>query len=101
SVPSSLIIGKVRAWLRTRSVEKESRRMCEALEEKNRVFQANTREFADIVVKILDSRLAGASDRAGTAKSIAEYITEHVDIAGEAQRSIIFGSLLHEIGKVG
>lgn len=101
SVPSSLIIGKIKAWIRTRALEKESRKRCEALEEKSQVFQTNVRELTAILVKILDSRLSGASDRASTAKSIAEYITEQLNIAGEERQNILFASLLHEMGKVG
>jgi putative two-component system response regulator len=100
-VPSSLIIKKIKAWLRTRGSYEESRKNCEALQEKNEILQANFKEMTVILVKTLDSYLFGINDRAKTAKSIAEYISTQLNLDGEEKKKILFGALLHEIGKVG
>jgi response regulator RpfG family c-di-GMP phosphodiesterase len=101
SVPSSLIIGKIKAWLRTRAVYEESRKKCEALQEKNDILQVNFKEMSVILVKTLDSYLFGINDRAKMAKSITEYISAQLNLDGEEKKKILFGVLLHEIGKVG
>ena len=101
SVPSSLIVGKIKAWLRTRGLYAESRKHCEVLQEKNDTLQANFKEMTIILVKTLDSHLPGINDRAKTAKSIAEYISTQLNLDEKEKRKILFGALLHEIGKVG
>lgn len=101
SVPASLITGKIKAWLRTRSLYEESRRNYEALQKENDVLKVNFKELTIIIAKTLDSYLPGFNDRAKTAKSIAEYIIEQLNLGGEDKKKILFGALLHEIGKVG
>jgi response regulator RpfG family c-di-GMP phosphodiesterase len=99
--PPSLIIGKIKAWLRTRSLGRESCSNCEALHEKNTIIQKNFKELTVILVKTLDSHLPGINERAKTAKSIAENIAERLQLDGEEKKKILFGALLHEVGKVG
>lgn len=101
SVPASLIIGKIEAWLRTRGLYKESKRNCEALQGVNDIIQANFKELTVIITKILDTYLPGFHDRAKTAKAIAEYISEKLNLEKEEKKKIIFGALFHELGKVG
>lgn len=101
SVPPSLIIGKIKAWLRTRRLGREDCKDCKGLQEKNTVLQKNFKELIIILVKTLDSHLPGINDRVKTAKSIGEYITEQLKIDGEEKKKILFGALLHEVGKVG
>jgi response regulator RpfG family c-di-GMP phosphodiesterase len=101
SVPASLITGKIKAWLRMKSLYEESKKNREALQEKNNILQANFKEMTIILIKTLDSYLSGINDRAKTAKSIAEYISAQLNLDGEEKKKILFGALLHEIGKVG
>lgn len=101
SVPASLIVGKVKAWLRTREHYKESRKNCEILKEKRDVLQANFKELTTIIVKTLDTYMPGLNDRAKKAKAIAEHISEKLSLEEEEKKKIIVGALLHEIGKVG
>jgi response regulator RpfG family c-di-GMP phosphodiesterase len=101
SVPASLIIGKIKAWLRTSVLYKEHRRNCESLQMKNDILQANFKELTTISVKILDTYLPGFNDRARTAKAIAEYISERLSLEGEEKKKIIVSALFHELGKVG
>lgn len=101
SVPASLIIGKIKAWLRTRSLYKENRDRCKSLQAKNDNLQANFKELTTIIVKILDSYLPGLNDRAKTAKAIGEYIAEKLNLVGDEKKRLILGALFHELGKVG
>jgi response regulator RpfG family c-di-GMP phosphodiesterase len=101
SAPPSLIIGKIKAWLRTRSPGGEGCSNCEVLQEKNTTLQKNFKELTIILVKTLDRHLPGINERAKTAKSIAEHIAERLNLDGEEKKKILFGALLHEVGKVG
>jgi len=101
TAPPSLIIGKIKAWLRTRSLGREGCSNCEVLQEKNTTLQKNFKELTIILVKTLDSHLPGINERAKTAKSIAEHIAERLNLDGEEKKKILFGALLHEVGKVG
>ncbi|MDP3283563.1 MAG: HD domain-containing phosphohydrolase, partial [Desulfobacterales bacterium] len=61
----------------------------------------NFKELTSILLKILEVRIPGTSDRAETAKVIAEYLTERLGIKDEKRQNIVFGAILHEFGKVG
>ena len=101
TAPPSLIIGKMKAWLRTRNLDREGCSNCEVLQEKNTILQKNFKELTIILVKTLDSHLPGINERAKTAKSIAGHIAERLNLDGEEKEKILFGALLHEVGKVG
>lgn len=101
SVPVSLITGKIKAWLRTRGLYNACARKCEVLSEENKNLLTNFKELTVILVKIIDNYLPGISERAKTAKSIAEYISGQLNLEGEEKQKVLFGALLHEIGKVG
>ena len=45
--------------------------------------------------------MPGLNDRAKAAKAIAEYISEKLNMGEEERKKVIFGALLHEVGKVG
>lgn len=101
SVAASFIIAKIKAWLRTRGLYTACMSECEALRMQNKNLLSNFKELTDILVKVLDSQLTGISERAHTARSMAEYIIEKLKIGEEEKRQILFAALLHEIGKVG
>jgi response regulator RpfG family c-di-GMP phosphodiesterase len=101
SVPASLIIGKMKAWLRTRGFSKEGWRNCETLRETNDELQANFKELTTIILKTLDTYLPGLNDRAKAAKAATNYISEKLNLEEAERKKIIFGALFHEIGKVG
>jgi len=101
SDPPSLMIRKIKAWLRGVSLYKEWWNSYEGLKEKNNVLQMNFKELTTILIKIIDTYLPGINDHAKTAKAIAEYITEKLNVEGDKKKKIVFGTLLHEIGKVG
>lgn len=101
TAPPSLIIGKIKAWLRTRSLYRESCRNYEVLQEKNDILLKNFKELTIILVKTLDTYLPGINERAKAAKVISEYISEQLNLDKEEKIKIALGALLHEIGKVG
>lgn len=101
SVPSSVIIEKIRTWLRARSIYRERWKRYEDVIEKNNLLQTNFKELTIVLVKILDTYLPGINEHSKTAKTIAEYISERLSVKGEEKDKIVFGALLHEIGKVG
>jgi response regulator RpfG family c-di-GMP phosphodiesterase len=101
SAPPTLIIEKLKTWLRTRNYQKERWRNYEELQAKNSILQTNFKELTIILVKILDAYLPGINDHAKTSKAIAEYISEKLNLEGEEKNKIVFGALLHEVGKVG
>ena len=78
----------------------ERRRLQEAKALLFKYFK-NFKELTSILLKILEVRIPGTSDRAETAKVIAEYLTERLGIKDEERQNIIFGAILHELGKVG
>lgn len=101
SEPSSLITWKIKAWLRTRNVQKERWKNYEELQSRYTILQKNFKELTIILVKTLDTYLPGINDNTKTAKAIAEYISEKLTVDGEERDKIVFGALLHEVGKVG
>lgn len=101
SAPPSLIIDKIKTLLRARNVQTKRWRSYEELQEKNTILQTNFKELTIILVKTLDAYLPGINDHTKAAKAIAEYICEKLNVVGEKKDKIVFGALLHEIGKVG
>lgn len=96
-----LIIEKIKTWLRARSFQKERWKNYEELHARNTILQKNFKELTIVLVKTLDAYLPGINDHTKTAKAMAEYICERLNVAGEERDKIVFGALLHEIGKVG
>ncbi len=65
------------------------------------MLERNFRELTAILLKILEVRVPGASDRASLAKNAVEFLSEKFNFVKEKRKSLIFAALLHEIGKVG
>lgn len=101
SAPSSAIIEKIKTWLRAGNIYKERLKSYEDIIKKNNLLQTNFKELTIILVKILDTYLPGINDNSKTAKAIAEYISEKLNVKDEEKDKIVFGAFLHEIGKVG
>jgi len=101
SAQPSLIIEKIKTWLRTRSFQKERWKNYKELQARNTILQKNFKELTIILVKTLDAYLPGINDHTKTAKAMAENICERLNVTGEERDKIVFGALLHEIGKVG
>jgi putative two-component system response regulator len=101
TISSSVLLGKVKAFLRIKGLQNELVEEKEKLRIANQLLKKNFKELVSILLKILDVQIPGASDNAYTAKEIAEYIAANMDIEEVETKIIIFGSLLHEIGKTG
>jgi len=101
SLCSSLLLPRARSLVSAgrlrRKMWEEGRRLSEA----NALLERNFRELTALSLKILEVRVPGASDRAETAREIGEFLCQGLDLPEERRKSIIFGALLHEIGKVG
>jgi hypothetical protein len=70
----------------------------------NALYERNFKNFkqlTSILLGILEIRIPGARDRADTAKAVAEFLTERLGIESGNRQNIIFGAILHELGKIG
>jgi putative two-component system response regulator len=101
TVSASVLLSKINAFLRIKSLQNELIHEKEKLETANQLLNKNFRELIAILLKILEVQIPGASDRALAAKEIAKYIVANMFIEKEEANKIIFGAILHEIGKTG
>jgi response regulator RpfG family c-di-GMP phosphodiesterase len=101
SMCEEVLLPKIRSMLDTRRLRRnlwqEERRLAEA----NSLLERNFRELTSILLKILEVRVPGASDRSVKAKEIADFVAQRMGIHEQKKRQIIFAALLHEIGKIG
>jgi len=101
STPPAVLINKIKAWLRIKNSRDESRAECRRLHDLNDVLDKNFKELAIILVKTLDTRIPGISERAEQARAIAEYIATKLKMDAHEKKYILLAAFLHEIGKVG
>jgi putative two-component system response regulator len=101
TISSSVLLGKVKAFLRIKSLQNELIKEEEKLKVANQLLSKNFDELIAILLKILEVQIPGAIDHAYVARDIAEYISANMNIEEEKIKIIIFGALLHEIGKTG
>jgi response regulator RpfG family c-di-GMP phosphodiesterase len=96
-----LLLPRVRSMIGAKRLEEELRAEHERLSQKNALFKRNFEELTTILLKILEVRVPGASDRAHDAKACVKFIAEKLQLPYEKRKQIVFAALLHEIGKVG
>ncbi|MCX5811058.1 MAG: response regulator [Proteobacteria bacterium] len=101
TISANVLLSKVKAFLRIKGLQNELVEEKEKLNIANQLLNKNFDELIAILLKILDVQIPGASDNAHLAKEIAEYIAANMDIEEEETKIIVFGALLHEIGKTG
>jgi len=101
TVSANVLLGKVKAFLRIKGLQNELIEEKEKLKTANELLNKNFSELIAILLKILEVQIPGASDRAFAAKGIAEYIVANVFMDEEEANKIIFGAILHELGKTG
>ncbi len=101
TVSARVLIGKVKAFLRIKGLQNELIEEKEKLKTANELLNKNFRELIAILLKILEVQIPGASDRSFAAKEIAKYITANMFIEEEEAKIIIYGAILHELGKTG
>ncbi|OPY66919.1 MAG: Cyclic di-GMP phosphodiesterase response regulator RpfG [Syntrophorhabdaceae bacterium PtaU1.Bin034] len=96
-----ILLPKVRSLIRTRVLQEDLREEKRRLAEANELLERNFKELTNILLKILEVRIPGTSDRSETAKAIADFVTDKLGIPEERRKIIVFSALFHEIGKIG
>lgn len=96
-----LLVSKVKALLRIKHLQDELREEKEELLRAKERLEKNLEEGTTLLLQILETRIPGTSDRARLAKSVAEYVVSRLNLGEVEKEQIIFGALLHEVGKVG
>ena len=96
-----ILLPRVRSLVGAKRLQEELRAEEERLSETNTLLKRNFEELTAIMLKILEVRVPGASDRAHDAKACVKFIAEALRFPREKRKQIIFAALLHEIGKVG
>lgn len=96
-----ILTSKIKAFLRIGHLQNKLVVEKERIVEANALLEQNFKELTDILLKIIDLRVPGAADRASTAKKITGFVCEKMKLDEDKARKIIFGSQLHEIGKIG
>ena len=101
SLCGQTLLPKLRSLLHRRRLREELWREEKRLAEANELLDRNFKELTAILLKILEIRIPGASDRADQAKAMSEFFGQRLGFDDESRRHIIFAALLHEIGKIG
>lgn len=101
TVSSSVLLSKVKAFLRITDLQKELYEEKAKLKDANDKLKRNFHELISILLKILEVTIPGAGDRSRVARDAAEYIAKKMGVDDEVKNQIVLGARLHEIGKVG
>jgi len=104
SLCNQVLIPKIRYLLKARGLSEELLDQQIQLEEMNALYERNFKNFkqlTSILLGILEIRIPGARDRAETAKVVAEFLTDRLGVESGERQNIIFGAILHELGKIG
>ena len=96
-----LLLPRARSMAGARNLCDELKAEGERLNEINMLLKRNFKEMTALLLRILEARVPGASDRADDAKAMAQLIAKKLDYPEERRRNLIFAALMHEIGKVG
>jgi response regulator RpfG family c-di-GMP phosphodiesterase len=96
-----ILLAKVRSLISKNCLRQDLWKKEKRLEETNSLLERNFKELTAILLKMLEVRVPGTSDRAEAAKAIADFCTERLGFRDDKRKQVIFASLLHEIGKVG
>jgi len=100
-VSPSVLVGKVKAFLRIKNLQHELVEEREKLKIANQLLETNFRELIAVLLKILEIQISGARDRALFAEKAAKYMTSRMAIGPDETKKIIFASIVHELGKTG
>ena len=96
-----LLLPRVRSMAGAKQLQEELKAEEERLSETNALLKRNFEELTTILLKVLEVRIPGASDRAHEAKACVKFIAKKLEFPKEKRKQIVFAALLHEIGKVG
>jgi response regulator RpfG family c-di-GMP phosphodiesterase len=98
---TEILLPKVRSLLSKKLLQRDLWRKEKRLEETNDLLERSYRELTTVLLKMLEVRVPGTSDRSETAKAIADFLTERLGLRDQQRKHIVLAALLHEIGKVG
>ncbi|HQE80712.1 MAG TPA: response regulator [Syntrophorhabdaceae bacterium] len=101
NISTKVLVGKVKAFLKIKALQKELIKEKEKLSLANKQLERNLSEIIAVLLKILEINIPDAKVRADRAKDMARYIAEKLGLHEEVQKQIVFGAQLHEIGKIG
>jgi putative two-component system response regulator len=101
TISSSVLLSKVKAFLRIKTLQDQLVEEKEKLKAANHLLEVNFKELVAVLLKILEIQIPGASDRAQIAKDAALYVAINMGIEPEEMKKIVFGALMHELGKTG
>jgi putative two-component system response regulator len=101
TISSSVLLSKVKAFLRIKNLQDELVEEKEKLKAANQLLEVDFRELIAVLLKILEIQIPGAGDRASVAKEAALHIAANMGIDPEETKKIVFGALMHELGKTG
>ena len=101
TISTKVLLGKVKAFLKIKALQNELTQEKQKLQAANEQLKKNFKELVVVLLKILEMQIPGAGDRADTARAIAKYIAGKLELDEEKKKNIIFGAVLHEIGKIG
>ncbi len=96
-----ILLPRVRSLVGAKMLQDEMKAEEERLSATNTLLKTNFEELTTILLKILEVRVPGASDRAHDAKACVKFIAQRLEFPHEKRKQIVFAALLHEIGKVG
>lgn len=97
----AVLLTRVRSMIGTGRLDDELRAEEERHAETNVLLKKNFKEMTGLLLKILEVRIPGASDRASDAKDIAKFVAGRLGYPDEKRRMLVFAALMHEIGKIG
>ncbi|MCX5810602.1 MAG: response regulator [Proteobacteria bacterium] len=101
TISTKVLLGKVKAFLKIKTLQNELTKEKQKLQVANEQLRKNFKELVVVLLKILEIQIPGAGNRADIARAIAKYIAGKLELDEEVKKNIIFGAVLHEIGKIG
>ncbi|MCX5815763.1 MAG: response regulator [Proteobacteria bacterium] len=101
TISTKVLLGKVKAFLKIKTLQNELMKEKQKLQVANEQLKKNFKELVVVLLKILEMQIPGAGNRADIARAIAKYIAGKLELDEEVKKNIVFGAVLHEIGKIG
>jgi response regulator RpfG family c-di-GMP phosphodiesterase len=101
TISTKVLLGKVKAFLKIKALQNELMNEKQKLQAANEQLKKNFKELVVVLLKILEIQIPGAGSRADAARAIAKYIVGKLKLDEEKKKNILFGAVLHEIGKMG
>ncbi len=100
TAPSTLLC-RIQSLLRIRDLQHKLVEERDKLARANRVLEKNFKEVIEILLRVMETTIPGADNRANMARAAAHFIANRMKLDGETKKSILLAATLHEIGKIG